>query len=121
MGLGKRQHKQLVNEAKLVLWAEEKGYNMRGGDGFRDPRIFGEFGRNKPGAYGNPRSQHKKKLARDIYLIVDGKLGKYADYLPLGVYWESLNPENRWGGRYNDSNHFESIKNYDNTKSSKLV
>lgn len=32
-------------------------------------------------------------------------------YRELGEYWESLNPRNRWGGRYGDGNHFEMLDN----------
>ena len=26
---------------------------------------------------------------------------------PFGDYWETLNPDNRWGGMWNDGNHYE--------------
>lgn len=32
-----------------------------------------------------------------------------ASYKQLGIFWESLHPRNRWGGRYGDGNHFEML------------
>ena len=57
-------------------------------------------------------SLHCKRLAIDLNLFnLDGKyLTDKSDYEPFGVYWESLNPANRWGGNFKtlvDSGHFE--------------
>lgn len=55
-------------------------------------------------------SQHYRKLAIDLNLFKDGVfLQDTGDHEPLGKFWESLHPLCRWGGRYNDGNHYEVI------------
>jgi len=54
-------------------------------------------------------SLHYQRLAIDLNLFVDGKYirsGRHPAYVQLGTYWESLHPLCRWGGRFNDANHF---------------
>ncbi len=47
-------------------------------------------------------------MAIDMSLFINDKYQrKTAAYKPLGDYWESLDPLNRWGGRFDDGNHFE--------------
>jgi len=56
-------------------------------------------------------SLHCKRLAIDICLFSpDGKyLDKTESYTEFGLFWESLNPLNRWGGHFKnaDGNHFQ--------------
>ena len=53
-------------------------------------------------------SLHYSGCAGD--LILYNKNGKYItdpqSYQSLGEYWESLDENCRWGGRFKDSNHF---------------
>ena len=58
-------------------------------------------------------SLHKIKLAHDFVIMwEDDAYGSFDDYLPLGLYWESIG--GYWGGRRNagadgrgnDANHF---------------
>jgi hypothetical protein len=57
--------------------------------------------------YGSAYSVHKLKLANDINLFKDGMyLTKTEDHKVFGEYWESLHPLCRWGGRWNDGNHY---------------
>ena len=89
--------------AKLLQQANALGYEVAFGDAFRDPRLHGEFGVKK--AYGNAKSQHKRRLAIDLLLFKDGVyLTDTQDYASLGVWWEQQG--GAWGGRFSDGNHF---------------
>lgn len=122
-----RQARHNYLSARLQVWAFERGFKLTDGDAYRPPSVYGEYGVDQGCAgYGNIRSQHKKRMARDNILFLGATMGKdgflhggeYAtqtdQYRALGRYWESLHPECRWGGRYNDGNHFETVKGYDN-------
>lgn len=91
---------------KLFEKAWELGYEITVGDAYRDPRAFGAIG--KSGPYGQTNSCHKLRLAIDLNLFTtDGQyLDKTDDHKKLGEYWESLDPLCRWGGRFNDGNHY---------------
>ena len=53
-------------------------------------------------------SWHLESLAMDLILDINGQWQSDSEaYRPLGIYWESLSPYNRWGGRFGDGNHFE--------------
>ena len=53
-------------------------------------------------------SSHLDALAFDCALDIDGVWQESsAAYRPLGVKWEELSKNNRWGGRFRDGNHFE--------------
>ena len=91
----------------LIAYAYFKGYAFTFGDAFRDRRAFGEFGQKK--LYSASKSTHKIRLAVDLNLFVNGEYirnGKHPVYIELGEYWESLNVNAKWGGRFNDANHF---------------
>ena len=84
----------------------EKGYEFTDGDAFRDERIHGKYGEKK--SYSAANSQHKLRLANDINLFLNDRyLKETEDHHYFGAYWESIRPENRWGGRFNDGNHYE--------------
>ena len=92
----------------LVHYIYGKGYKVTWGDGFRDPRVFGNIG-DKIG-YGHKNSCHKLKLAQDLNLfdpegnyITDSSHPFYAE---ISEYWESLHEDCRAGIRFNDANHF---------------
>lgn len=92
---------------RLIDFIHESGYECVQGDAFRDPRVFGEIGVSK--GYGHPNSNHKRRLAKDLYLFRgDEFLTRTEDYQLIGEFWESLNPLCRWGGRFSDpdGNHF---------------
>jgi len=87
----------------LIEYAYQQGYELTFGDAYRDPRIHGAVGVKK--GYGAASSCHKLRLAVDFNLFKDGKyLTGTDDYLPLGLYWESIG--GTWGGRFSDGNHF---------------
>ena len=65
----------------------------------------------KVGGKGIQRSKHIQRLAIDLNAFRNGKLcNTVEEYRLLGEYWESLNPINRWGGKFSsrpDADHFE--------------
>lgn len=56
-------------------------------------------------------SQHEKGLAVDLLLYTNGKyLTRSSDHQQGGEFWQSLSSHNRWGGNYNDGNHYERLE-----------
>jgi len=112
---------------RLIDKAHELGFEIRGGDLFRDPRFHGEVGRPnvisvatqmfsalyavfkehgyRP--YGHIKSGHKLKIAIDLNLMKDGNLVSTTEgHRELGEWWEQQNELCRWGGRFLDGNHY---------------
>lgn len=63
-------------------------------------------------------SFHEINCAGDlrIFKLIDGVwvyLEKTQDYLFAGLYWESLDPLNVWGGRFGDKPETEAIEGWD--------
>jgi hypothetical protein len=105
MTLGNKQRLFVRLIGDLIEFAYVRGYEFTFGDAYRDPRLHGAIGENK--GYGHRNSNHKQRLAIDLNLFKDGVyLTTDKDHEPFGVYWESLNPLCRWGGRFNDGNHY---------------
>lgn len=109
MTLGEKQRLFPTLLIQLIAHIYQQGYAVSWGDGFRDPRVFGEVGEQK--GYGRSRSNHKKRLAQDLNLFkqVDGKwvyLTSTEDHRPFGEFWESLHPLCSWGGHFQDGNHY---------------
>ena len=105
MTLGDKQELFMELLPSLLNKAFEMGFRLRGGDLFRDPRVHGELGVKM--GYGHPSSAHKNKLAIDLNLFRDGRfLGGTEDHRQLGEWWEQQHELCRWGGRFNDGNHY---------------
>lgn len=86
-----------VMVAKLILRANELGYQVTFGDAYRDPRV----------SYGHPNSVHRRRLAVDLNLFQNGKyLTATEDHRVLGEWWKSQHPLARWGGDFEDGNHY---------------
>lgn len=105
--LAVKQRKFVKNIGLLIAHAYNRGYELSLGDGYRDPRAFGYIGEKKN--YGSANSNHKVRLAQDFNLFIEGIwMKKTEDFTDMGEYWESLDKENTWGGRFNspDGNHF---------------
>lgn len=101
--LRQKQSRFVRMVGQLIAQAEAMGYELTLGDGYRDPRAFGEIGTRI--AYGHPKSAHKMRLAIDLNLFKDGQfLGGTQDHKPLGEWWESQG--GTWGGRFEDGNHY---------------
>ena len=80
----------------LINKAFELGFEVTGGDLYRDPRCN----------YGSKSSRHRVRLAIDLNLFKNGKyLTDTADHKELGEWWESIG--GIWGGRFQDGNHYE--------------
>lgn len=98
MSLVDRQHNFSIRIAKLLLYADSLGYQVSGGDWYRDIRCN----------YGAANSKHRNRLAFDINLHKDGMwLTDTLSHEPLGLYWEAMG--GKWGGRFTnkDGNHYE--------------
>lgn len=109
MSLSQEQATFLIDVCKLIQYATEQGWMVTGGELYRTPEqqeIYLKTGRSKTMA-----SNHLKRCAIDLNFFKDGKLvWDKAQIAPLGAYWESLNPKNRWGGNFKslvDVPHFE--------------
>ncbi len=101
------QEQFAVDIAALINYAASRGYGLTFGDAYRDPRLHGAFGHKD--SYSAAHSVHKVRLAVDFNLFIKGKYittGDHPAYVDLGEQWESLGPHNRWGGRFDDPNHF---------------
>jgi len=105
MTLGEKQRLFAKLLPGLINQAHQMGYEVTLGDAYRDPRLHGHIGEKK--AYGHRNSCHKLRLAQDLNLFKDGAyLDETEDHRELGEWWESLHPLCRWGGRFNDGNHY---------------
>lgn len=112
MKLGEKQELFMRLLSRLIDKVHELGFEIRGGDLFRDPRVHGEFGEKK--GYGASRSCHKLKLAIDLNLTRDGVfLTDTDDHREIGEYWKKQHHLCRWGGDFHrpDGNHY-SIEHY---------
>jgi len=110
MTLGQKQRKHMLHIAMLISWAYNNGYELTAGDAYRDARSHGKMGQRV--AYGQASSNHKIRLAHDFNLFVNGKYQRSNEaHRPLGEYWESLDSENVWGGRFGDGNHYSTKHN----------
>lgn len=93
---------------RLIDKAIELGYEVTLGDAYRDPRVHGTLGVRK--SYSHPYSAHKLRLAIDLNLFRDGEyLETTDDHRPLGEWWEQQDLRCRWGGRFDDGNHYSFV------------
>ena len=105
MSLRKKQSEFARLVGKLILKAYDLGYEVTLGDAYRDPRVHGAMGVRK--SYSHPKSAHKIRLAIDLNLFKNGEfLEQSEDHRPLGEWWEKQHPQARWGGRFDDGNHY---------------
>ena len=95
--------------ADLIQWAYKQGFEVTMGECFRTPE---QAALNAQKGSGIANSLHTKRLAVDLNLFVEGQYQPTTEaHRPLGEYWESLHPLCRWGGRFNDGNHYELREN----------
>lgn len=94
--------------AKLINWIFDNGHSVTFGEALRTPEqaeIYFKEGK------GIKDSLHCKRLAIDLNLFdFEGHyLSDTKSYEEFGIFWEGLNPRNKWGGRFNkpDGNHFQ--------------
>ena len=109
MGLVTEQAAFLHDAAKLIQFATAADFVVTAGEMWRSPEqqaIYFKTGRSK-----TMDSKHLRRLAIDLNFFKDGELCYNVETLrPVGHYWESLDPKNRWGGNFKslkDVPHFE--------------
>jgi peptidoglycan L-alanyl-D-glutamate endopeptidase CwlK len=108
MSMVAEQSAFLLDVCKLIEHASSTGWVVTGGELHRtveQQQIYVKSGRSK-----TMESNHLKRCAIDLNFFRDGRLIYDKDALaPIGDYWESLSPKNRWGGRWRfvDTPHFE--------------
>ena len=105
MSLRKKQSEFAKLVARLLDKADDLGFEVTLGDAYRDPRVHGDMGVRK--SYSHPRSAHKVRLAIDLNLFRDGEYLEGSDaHRVLGEWWEQQHELARWGGRFDDGNHY---------------
>lgn len=95
------------NVAHLLEYLFKEGYQTTLGEAWRTPEQAQWDAQHGTGIIN---SLHCQRLAIDLNIFKDGKyLNDFKSYEPIGIYWESLDKDNRWGGRFKrvDLDHFE--------------
>lgn len=114
MSLIREQSIFLMHVCELVKKASELGFAASGGELYRTPEQQALHVKN--GRSQTMSSQHMKRLAIDLNFFRESADGSaqltydVEELRPLGEYWESLDPANRWGGSWSsfkDTPHFE--------------
>jgi hypothetical protein len=90
--------------ARLIIYAEMAGYELTFAEAYRSPE---EAARLAKLGKGIKTSLHTSRLAIDLNLFKDGKyLSSTEAHRTLGEWWEQQHDLCRWGGRFNDGNHY---------------
>lgn len=115
MTLQQKQARFSVLVARLILKAEEFGYEVSLGEAWRSLEVA-NFQTKKYADQGKGivESLHRVRLAIDINLFIKATgqyLSRSEDYRRLGEWWESQSDGQircTWGGRFRraDGNHF---------------
>ena len=104
----------LKDVAMLIQYADAQGYKLTGGELYRtmaQQRLYVLSGRSK-----TFNSRHLKRKAIDLNLFVNNKYCSKPTkeclqaWRNLGVYWQMLSEENRYGGfwkSFRDFPHYE--------------
>lgn len=135
MGLVSEQAKFLFDVGRLIAKIEESGLLATPGEMYRTDLQAWVNSRpsdseliimhpdkslhrwtSKVGGVGSAASLHCRRLAVDFnFFIKNGEIPTSKRELlePLGAFWESLDPKNRWGGNFKsrpgDVYHFERV------------
>ncbi len=95
------------NQGLLIVWAIANGFALTGGQWLRSAAQAADYAAAGTGII---TSLHIVGLAMDWNLFINGIYRKDAEaHEPLGAYWKSLHPLNRWGGDFlsrPDGNHY---------------
>lgn len=89
---------------KLHQWLIDNGYEATYGEVLRSKLQAEDNAEHK---IGISNSLHCLKLAEDLAIFKNGILiNTFAEYEPVGIYWESIGGS--WGGRFKnqDCDHF---------------
>lgn len=103
MTLGSKQRLFTRLVARLITWVyDEYGAELTFGEAWRSPEEQSRI--------GHLNSNHGIRLAVDFNLFRNGIwLKGTEDHKAIGEYWEFLNPQCYWGGRFQDGNHYSII------------
>ena len=99
--------------AQLIVWVNfQPGYSCTIGEVER-PQILQDIyvktGKSKTG-----RSYHSTNCAGDLRIFFNGVFQTQTpQYLFAGKYWESLDKDCIWGGRFGDDPNTEEIEGWD--------
>lgn len=108
MTLSQKQKIFTNNIALLIQKASSLGFSLTFGEVYRtveQQKIYYDSGRSK-----TMDSRHLQRLAVDfniffgdslLFLVPENYPTDIETARPLGEYWESLNPDNVWGGDWN--------------------
>lgn len=108
MKMQEQQAQFAEHVSDLIDYIFQNGYTCTLGEAFRtheQAELYAKQGK------GIVNSLHCKRLAVDINIFSPG--GEYLtatkDYEKFGLFWESLDVANVWGGRFKraDGNHFQ--------------
>ena len=108
MDLWKEQVKFCADAAQLIAYINAQGMFVTFGDAFRSKEQAALDAKN---GVGISHSLHCERLALDLNLF--NAVGTYytdvKTWQKFGEYWEKMDKQNRWGGRFErgDANHFE--------------
>jgi hypothetical protein len=111
MNLVAEQNAFLGDVAKLIefIYNSDNGMLITAGELFRTNYQQTEYVKN--GLSNTMFSNHCRRLAIDLNFIQNGNIIDDKEKLLIyGDFWESLSPENRWGGNFStiyDPGHFE--------------
>jgi hypothetical protein len=104
-----QQYEFIKDFAKLILKAEDFGLVVTAGELNRTQEqqdIYLKTGKSKI-----KHSIHQDRMAGDLNFFLDGELTYDKKVVqPMGDYWESLSPQNKWGGNWTsfiDTPHFQ--------------
>lgn len=109
MPLVQQQAEFALNVSKLITYIYSQDYKCTFGEAWRSPEQAALYAQEGKGIVN---SLHCSRMAIDLNLFNSSYQyrGNFKDYEKFGVYWESLHPLNRWGGRFHplvDCGHFE--------------
>ena len=117
MTLQQQQSLFAQHVALLIQYIHAQGYTCTLGEAYRTPE---QAKLNAAKGIGIANSLHTQRLAIDLNIFdpTGNLITDSNGYEWLGIYWESLDPLNRWGGyfvskyggRIVDGNHFERKK-----------
>ena len=109
MTLGQKQRLFAKLVGELLVEIYRQGYEVSIDWAYRPPEVaayYADLG------IGIRSSLHTLKLAVDLNLFKDGVwLRSSEDHRQFGEWWEAQHELCRWGGRFNDGNHYSLTHN----------
>lgn len=109
MKLSDRQFAFLKDVSLLIEYSSNIGIKLTGGELYRTKYQQEKY--IKDGKSKTMKSKHLSRLAIDFNFFIDGKLTYDKKKVQvLGDFWESLSPNNSWGGNWKsfvDTPHFQ--------------